>query len=1195
MIDPTEELKTLTLDVRANNPDNYIKEEVIPIKDKTCKWLVTNGSPFFIKDFILKTGEGAIVNPSKYKLCGDYIPLIQLTGKRVVTFIEITDPLLLENNDSFKVTYRSTGENFIPRNSIDFWLERIREGNVPLEWDNVFGKPVVYPIDHHSHDVYTEIADFDDVIDFIKMVEGSRWTRSDTISDELRTTMDEAVAQLLSIRTEFMAIASDHDSALGNPHGIKAEDIDLGNVDNFKTATIEEDIAGVSSTLFSTPQGAKNLVLNSVSNDVSFLENGVFPVSLAGGGDYIPPNISGSFEGLGGTNAASSICLEPNGRLMVLTCADDGRPFGKGIYYSYIENFHAADTNSDFQLVGTGMKYGHPTSGATELDTIITGDGNKVLMVGETGTSNWFITITNNTLDRNQHVLSKCSISNVLSRCPDHNTGGGWNDNNQYCSVHYAGDYVVLIVPHEDQESPTGAIMFFRIPTSDIINGVDTTWQQFNVSGVDAENNSFSSRESLIPWVRVGPNGDGKYTSNYHKFKDGFDNSSNPNVFGWSICSYYDESQGFNMRISGSSSFGDRVDGVYKSFRPAIEFGMNLDPSTGLLKRNFASQVRTTTVAEAFDEFNTTYTDGRSDRYGGFHRLCLDTKATNLVVLPDGSFVGIDSTSAGTFPLEINVIKPTNTSAKEIIKTRGDLVLSREGTKQYRLFSSVLNVLPGNTSIHDSRQDGQNDLFCANENVISNPKSFNFIRYNSGGFSQRSSVKYGSHITYSRPLTNEVYKLNIDKFHGSVRYSDDTDSGAIGNALGEVTWSTLILEEGTIGDRKDFNDRSYYDVPGKGINDSKDNIDWSFPKEHTYQPNVVDCNVISTSYYGINNGVVDSLMSSLATVTGVQARMLTIFMLDNLSDPAFKNKGLGLVQYLGARDGSSPSIQSRVALVKFTISRKPAAYPNTDVLTGFNVLDDALSNERDDPTSPVILASNSAWTPYGCNIYKSGSNYEVHGFGSIISTIGTSKKIIFNLTMDSGVDSFTSADVFQDYWKISNSNKVLIKKQGLLMEEVEDTVNARCYTMDICSEDFETNTVYAASTIFPNPLWVLFFNQGIKGTINGTKYDFPQGQIDLRDVKADPSNSVFYVFMTVDENGPNYRITTNKLKQHNLLLLVAKATTNASQVTSIEKYQPCLIANRELTPERKHGAIVHSTGLPMDQGQYSVVRNSDLT
>lgn len=1196
MTDPVEELKTLTLDVRANDPNNYILDEVIPVKDKTCKWLVTNGSPFFIKDFILKTGEGAIVNPSKYKLCGDYVPLIQLTGKRVVTFIEINDPLLLENNESFKVTYRSTGENFIPRNSIDFWLERIREGNTPLEWDNVFGKPIIYPINHHSHDVHTEIADFDDVIDFIKMVEGSRLTRSDEISGELQVTMNDAIQQLLSIRSEFMVAASDHDATLGNPHGIQPVDVDLGNVDNFKTATVEEEITGTSSTLFSTPQGAKNLILNSVSNDVSFLENGVFPVSLAGGGDYIPPNISGSFEGQGASNEASCICLEPNGRLMIVTATDDGRPTGKGLYYAYINNLEGVSTTNDLTLNYTGYKYEHPSLSSVNLNRVISSDGNKIMMVGELGTNNWYITLTNNSLDAKQHTFSKTNVSKILSGCPNHDTGGVWNESLERCSVHYAGEYIVLVVPYSNTETElrrVREIKFFRIPTSAVELGQAVAWEHFNVSGKTFENVSFSSRESLIPYTRVGPNGDDKYTSLYHKFAGGWDSDSNIMAFGLTVCSHY-ENGVLYMRMNSCCNYANSVNDKYRIVRPVIEVVYSMNVSTGVLSIVTRSDVITKSVHETYDEFNTSYTDDRADHYGVFYGINIDATSSSSVILPDGTTIGVSSSSQGTVPVYVYMSKPVGLNALQAIKMRGDVINNRAETMQLTTDSIPLNALPSNVLICDSRVEGQDDVFVARENITTNTHPYQFLRLNNGGYAQRTAVKYNDLTTLSRPLTNDVYKLGIGVYHPSVRYS--TQGGVnseLGSDLGQNTWSgiTLLKEKLLSNVWRDDNDRKYYAYDGKGTYRNRDeNVDFVFPKSHSYNLRVDDAEVIIEEAYGLSEQTVNQIMDLTRTLTDNDAEGFCLFMTDNLKDSELSGNRCAIVQSTCLVSESRSESKSMIASIQFDVSRNPAGSPNTEILSNPTLTSSRTSASSVSVSSPARFSRTEHWVKPHLNMLNSDGSYACSGVGMSWDTVGSVAKITWNGFLTENGNNVETVGFGSTGWTVNPSQYILVNGKGLIPEQDYDV---RCYTMDLgVVNDTE---VVAGSTIFPNPLWALFFNQGIQATLNGTKYDFPTGRIDLRDVKADPSNSVFYVFMTVDENGPNYRITTNKLKQHNLLLLVAKATTNASQVTSIEKYQPCLIANRELTPERKHGAIVHSTGLPMDQGQYSVVRNSDLT
>lgn len=275
------------LDVFGTNPKNYIINEKVLIAEN-CPYLIPDGAPFFIKDVVLSTEAGAIISPSKYKLKGHqyFLDLTQSTGQKMGGFIEITDPTVLTNNAHLRVTYRTVGKYYIPRNKVPEWLEAVYNAGEGLTFDKLLNLPDLFPWNYHIHSAVTEIGDYYELTDFFKMLLGSRMRLANTIGPKIDSDFKDEYARLKGYTDFYHNAIKTHSENYNNAHGITKAMVGLGLVENNRTATLSEEISGTSSALYSTPLGVRSKIVNNVANNVSFLENGVFPISYVTGFSY---------------------------------------------------------------------------------------------------------------------------------------------------------------------------------------------------------------------------------------------------------------------------------------------------------------------------------------------------------------------------------------------------------------------------------------------------------------------------------------------------------------------------------------------------------------------------------------------------------------------------------------------------------------------------------------------------------------------------------------------------------------------------------------------------------------------------------------------------------------------------------------------------------------------------------------------
>jgi len=131
------------------------------------------------------------------------------------------------------------------------------------------------------------------------------------------------------------------------------------------------------------------------------------PMSFYGDREFLPPNITGSFES--GSNLTPwgyvAMMMEDNGTLMMLRTGTDGD--SKGVYYSYIRN---AQTETDLsKIIMSNTRY-EPAYFPASLRAMAILHGSQDLIIGvmcnksDGARNGYFVSLTNNTMDHTKHT-----------------------------------------------------------------------------------------------------------------------------------------------------------------------------------------------------------------------------------------------------------------------------------------------------------------------------------------------------------------------------------------------------------------------------------------------------------------------------------------------------------------------------------------------------------------------------------------------------------------------------------------------------------------------------------------------------------------------------------------------------------------------------------------------------------------------
>ena len=500
-------------DMSGEHPDNLVIEEPLEIDpDSGTKIVVPNYGPCYAKGFKLTLPNGQLltkgVDYQFYSLMGE---LTKYTGKGVVGIIEILRP----NTNKVLATYQTLGDTSFWDSSLIKMIINAATDNRPVYWENLHDKPLGFPSAVHGESFIYQLTSFTEFVNFI-----NDFTQSITDQPHLvDVKVDHLAALIDSTINRYKLMLQDlvnaHSGAY-NAHGLTKASIGLGNVDNYKTATLDQARIGESNRLHLTPLGLKEIINEFGYDQSRLLESYSLPMSMYGNRNFIPPSIDGSYEAIGCVTNRAGFCIEEDGSLAVLSPRFDGKT--AGLYFSQVTNFTDPAT---IKYSYTAVRYDHIRlkNDGVVATSIMGGSDFKAMIIGDNTANNMYVTLTNGTFNPAKHELKKIDVSAVgLPRI---------NNVLTYANMAYMGDRIAVMMHISRSVGPNtesyGSIKMFYIDINDIENTALTTvplrdWF-INYTMPDGKVVEGSQYLDLSP-MSVDPDNPGKLKQLYYTFPE---------------------------------------------------------------------------------------------------------------------------------------------------------------------------------------------------------------------------------------------------------------------------------------------------------------------------------------------------------------------------------------------------------------------------------------------------------------------------------------------------------------------------------------------------------------------------------------------------------------------------------------------------------------------------------------------------
>ena len=1192
-------IRQVKFDIHGTEPTNTVVGEVWKLTDKTCPWIIPNGAPFFAeanKVTVYNAAGGILVVNRDYFLEEEFVPFCDVTGRSIKCFIRFSQEVL-NANTSVKLDYQSIGAYFLPRSDLQGWLDQLYSVGEPVPWDQVTKVPTSFPSSLHRHSIKTEISDWYELSWFFAYLQKVTQTRDPAANDKVTTQYRIAYDRLTSAKTSRLAQLKAHDEDYNVPHDTTKEDILLGNHDNYPTATLAEDLEGVKTTAFSTPMGVAQLAKTFTPDTDAAMLRGIMPLSRFGGDSFVPPNITGSFEGMGQQTECSGICLEPSGLLMMLSNHMDGRT--QGLYFSVVENYN----KDNIRVTYTNYKYRPPSLASLGVDVnrIIAGSGNKVIMVGVLKTNDWFIALTNNTFDPGAHVYSRCDMSALTAVYGSPYGNTELFGNHDQATIHHMGDYLVLIQSKSDGEG-VNRLRFYRVLTDDVRAGRPVTWEAISLTYSDWEGNSYNGVADFV-MQKITRNGASMVTR-FGRFVGAqpFVNLANLRR---AISLSWPQTGGNGnhyLHLLHYYHMAYVVLPYTRTMAGIAEMVYLFNPATGVFSVQAKSPQVTIDFIAGGDE-----KDGYRQQEHWYYNL-VGFHQPSSVVLSTGEVVsGHVVEAGGEFPVRLQVMKFTGVNSGEAMVSKlADLntvsVERKKMTVPVIIPATKNGTFPGSMTYE---LDGE--IFGAIDQTNAGLNRMMYFRQVTGGYAVRAGINNLNVASIlSRPLTNAIYKANLRHEDGNI--------GITGSAA-ELTAAGVECGSGSLSFCAYSSSYALTEyLPGNPDlrAPAAGNVLMSFPRTYTRTIDAInkEATYKGATFFGIRQAVFD-LIKGWVTIPTTPQWSFTLNYLNSVMGGTFRNLNIAVLTltYFNPADGIP---RTRLILVRPTVEAPNADHPGVYLITNLVTL-----------SAPAVVASyqrsivsvdrtqyrkhSTFLTKPIFSGYRDGNILtviQVGGFAVQMAGNGENPgTAIFDINLSNNeIENIACGGVGSGYGEMA----VMIPKYGMtdVTRVINDPVNNDIQPVGIPPYQYTGGGAqlhwkagvgcFLYTSVYPETGWVLFCQPNIRMMVNGSMYEMGGGNIDLRDIDPAPQNKTFYVYATVEDDVAKYIITTTKMRKSGNMLKAATVVTNSQQILTITRHQPLMVGPYQLSYSREGGTIPMSTGFPQDEGDFFFLKNSEL-
>lgn len=256
------------LDYTGTLSSNFIRNEVVALGTQKVRAFTPVNAPFFKKSLVIKdNATGTILTEAQYK-CYNLVSApsaIAGAGNEVYAVVVVTDQNV---SSSLYISYQTVGGDYcVGFDAAVTLINNLVNDSRPISWANVENLPAGFDENLHLHTLGDTVgweflaAELEQLR--LALLLGDQLKKDFVLKyiDSVLVSLATAQANLTSENTPF----GNHVTSAANPHNVTAEQLGLGNVRNYATATIQQALAGTEPNLYVTADQIRAIVQNAIN------------------------------------------------------------------------------------------------------------------------------------------------------------------------------------------------------------------------------------------------------------------------------------------------------------------------------------------------------------------------------------------------------------------------------------------------------------------------------------------------------------------------------------------------------------------------------------------------------------------------------------------------------------------------------------------------------------------------------------------------------------------------------------------------------------------------------------------------------------------------------------------------------------------------------------------------------------------
>lgn len=941
---------------------------------------------------------------------------------------------------------------------------------------------------------------------------------------------NSAIAKLIAHTTDYTAT-----------HSVDRNTLNLGLVDNSNIATLQQIADGGYDDLYIGADGFSALAAKVFGDFADKLHHQTInPISVYGDISWLPPDVSGSFEGSGmaSGNAGGFALIEDDGTYIGVRRGTNGT--SQGLYYLYVSN--AEDRIDNKPPTRMNLRYS-PASRPAGFECLDTISSDVTCMVGigfGHATYNGFVSLTNGTMDVSKHYTGYFNIQSSFGLGID-----------QSASACVAGNYVYIFIPVYSgpwdgfENMGVAEIRVWRCPTSSIIAGGAVSWEPittWNSTGVWG--NTGNATNIVMSPTICSANAANKPLL-LHQGRAWLQTTSIPHSGRRSMCCV-DPANPNQIRLAiYHTVWSQLANGTQQMPNYAWSFLINVSSKTAVVEDganyiNHQSPDQNTLSMSSGAQISATLITGY-DYQGNYWPNSLVTSRGYLI-----------TRATGNQPDEFNTYSLT-----EITNFVNRFDALRIKKRVVRPIYSVLDKIR-------TGSDFTNGVF--------NPRMLPglWLMYNGTASADSSQFSYGraKRLQFVGSPTFDYGTINSGVIKGWAPNS--TRSEFVGNInfnqgifISRAASDGSLVCDASVG----WGPQTYTNVGGTSIN--KD--------------------LVISGTFGWSNTEANNMAITIARQifarTNIYAYAWTLYVPQDANIPVIM-----MVSASTARD-DSVGFRSTIAMceLNYTGSR-------SGTVTGYslkNVVDSVMFDKM--PGGAYLQYE----TMGGLQTYKCADGTYLLSVGCppVLQTYGGQTGMIWYAAVRSGTKTIEASvkRYAHGYYPTSvNPSGFVHPSYGLC--KMDYATNQANYNA-ILAVDVMANTYadfqawvskgkYVIGAQEVEQGWLVYFTADAPVFLAGREWTLPATSIDLRTINASPGNKTFYVYVRLTNTGITYFITTDQVAPTLTMMYIGTITTISTQISTINIVKKIRVETFELSATHIGSGVPISIGVPSTPGQF---------